>query len=147
MTDPPEPFAHPHYVLGGLRRARPPLFFGTYGAAGGMYSTAADLLKLDRGLYSDELLSESGKAHLYTSYPEYNYSGYSVWTYRYPFLDSAPLVMERRGQILSATGVLIRFLELDRTIVILSNNGGFDPDSFGDPASFKEALMMEVARD
>lgn len=147
-SDPPEPFARRIATRDGRRRAAPfPPVLATYGAAGGMYSTAEDLLKLDRGLYSDTLLSEESRELLEVSYPEYNYSGYSVWTYRYPFLDPAPLVMERRGQIGSAVGVLVRFPELDRTLVILSHNAGFDPNSFGDRNSLKEALMGEMGRE
>ncbi len=124
-----------------------PLFhIENYWAAGNMFSTAADLLILDQALHGTELLAESSKKLLYTSYPEYNYSGYSVWTYNYPFAEGSPRIMERRGGILGSNSVLVRFLDSNKTLIILSNNDQFNPDSFGDSNNLKEALIqaMEV---
>ncbi|MCS5490365.1 serine hydrolase domain-containing protein [Algoriphagus limi] len=128
----------------GVRQADPLFFIENFYAAGCMYSTAEDLLKLDQGLYSSEILSNESKELMYKSYPEYNYSGYSVWTYNYPFSDSQPRLMERRGGILGANSVLIRMLDTNKTIIILSNNNKFNPDSFGNTNSLKEALIIEV---
>jgi hypothetical protein len=111
-----------------------------------MYASANDLLKLDQGMYGNKILSNESKDLLYTSYPEYNYAGYSVWTYSYPFAPSKPKVMERRGGILGSNSVLIRMLEQNKTIIILSNNDKFNPDSFGDTKSLREALMIELAQ-
>ena len=127
-----------------IRRSDPLLFIENYYAAGCMYSTAADLLRLDHALYNNDLLSNKSKELMYTSYPEFNYSGYSVWTYNYPFSNLKSKIMERRGGILGANVVLIRFLETHRTIVILSNNNKFNSDSFGDLNSLKEALIIAV---
>ena len=98
-------------------------------------------------LVGEDLLSQASKELMYTSYPEYNYSGYSVWTYTYPFSASRPRVMERRGGILGANSVLVRLLDLNRTLVILSNNDRFDPDSFGETGNLKEALMIAMDSD
>jgi len=143
----PEDFAYAHSYNAEGKRQKDPLFFiENFYAAGCMYATAGDLLRLDQGMYNDTLLSEKSKELMYTSYPEYNYSGYSVWTYRYPFVVSQPTIMERRGGILGANSVLIRMLDSNKTIVILSNNNKFNPDSFGDKESLKEAMMIEVAQ-
>lgn len=115
-----------------------------YYAAGSMYSTAQDLLKLDQLLYDDNFLSEESKEQMFTSYPAYNYSGYGVWTYNYPFARSSPKIMERRGGIRGANSVLIRFLDTNKTIIILSKNNKFNPDSFGNIESLKESLMIEI---
>jgi CubicO group peptidase (beta-lactamase class C family) len=128
------------------RKIDPLFFIENFYAAGCMYSTAEDLLKLDQAMYGDVLLSEESKELLFKSYPEYNYSGYSVWTYNYPFAPSKPKVMERRGGILGSNSVLIRFLETNKTIIILSNNNRFNPDSFGNTESLKEALMIETSK-
>jgi D-alanyl-D-alanine carboxypeptidase len=142
----PEDFAYSFsFSEDGMRKADPLLFIENYYAAGCMYSTAEDLLKLDQALYGSDLLSENSKALMFTSYPEYNYSGYSVWTYNYPFAPSKPRVMERRGSILGANAVLLRYLELNKTIIILSNNNQFNPSSFGNTESLKEALMIAFA--
>lgn len=127
------------------RQADPMFFIENFGAAGCMYSNAADLLKLDQAMYSEQLLSEKSKQLMFTSYPEYNYTGYSVWTYNYPFSKSNPKIMERRGKILGANVVLIRLLDTNRTIVILSNNNKFDTDTFGNTQNLREALMIAVA--
>lgn len=124
-----------------------PLFYiENFYAAGCMHSTAEDLLKLDQAMYGDQLLSGKSKELMFTSYPEYNYSGYSVWTYNYSFAPSKPKVMERRGGILGANSVLIRFLDTNKTIIILSNNNRFNPDSFGNTEGLKEALMIETSK-
>ena len=143
----PEDFAYSFsYDEQGTRQQDPLFFIENFYAAGCMYATAEDLLKLDQALYASLLLSEKSKELMYTSYPEYNYSGYSVWTYNYPFVKSQPRIMERRGGILGANSVLIRMLDTNKTIIILSNNNKFNPDSFGNKEGLKEALMIEVAK-
>lgn len=128
----------------GTRLKDPKFFIENFYAAGCMYSTAADLLQLDQAMYGDLLLSLDSKEKMYTSYPEYNYTGYSVWTYTYPFSESKSKIMERRGSIEGANVVLLRILSTNRTIVILSNNNKFDSDSFGNREQLKEALLMTV---
>jgi CubicO group peptidase (beta-lactamase class C family) len=113
-------------------------------AAGNMYSTAKDLLILDQAMYDEEFLSDKMRRLMFKSYPEYNYTGYSVWTYNYPFSKNKPLIMERRGGILGSNSVLIRFLESNQTIIILSNNDQFNPDSFGNPQNLREALISTL---
>ena len=141
----PKDFAYTFsYDEAGTRDADPLLFIENYYAAGSMYSTAEDLLRLDQAMYGDILLSETSKEKMFTSYPEYNYSGYSVWTYNYPFSESQPSIMERRGGILGSNSVLIRMLDLKKTLIILSNNNRFNPDSFGNTQGLKEGLMIEL---
>ncbi|MEO1435301.1 MAG: serine hydrolase domain-containing protein [Bacteroidota bacterium] len=115
-------------------------------AAGNMYSNAHDLLIIDQAMYSDQLLSEAAKAKLQLSYPEYGYTGYSVWTYTYQFTESRPRIMERRGALGGFNVVLIRFLDRNQTLIILSNNDGFNPDSWGDEQNLREGLIMAIAR-
>ncbi len=139
----PQDFAYT-YQIDEEGNARPDhkIHIENYWAAGNMYSNAQDILKLDQALYDHHFLSESSKEKMFTSYPEYNYTGYSVWTYRYPFLDSQPLLMERRGGILGANVVLVRLLEQNKTIIILSNNNRFDTNTFGNKENLKEALII-----
>lgn len=143
----PQNFAYSFsYASEGKRQQDPLFFIENFYAAGCMYATAEDLLKLDQAMYGNQLLTEKSKELMYTSYPEYNYSGYSVWTYNYPFSEVQPKIMERRGGILGANSVLIRMLDTNKSIIILSNNNKFNPDSFGDKKSLKEALMIELAK-
>ena len=62
-----------------------------------------------------------------------------------PFAPSQPRVMERRGGVLGSNSVLIRLLDSNKTIIILSNNNKFNPDSFGNTAGLKEALLIKLA--
>jgi len=141
----PENFAYPFQVNeAGESKADPLFYIENFGAAASMFSTASDLLKLDQAMYQEDFLSENSRKLMFKSYPEYNYTGYSVWTYRYPFVDSQPLVMERRGGILGANVVLIRLLEKNQSIIILSNNNRFNPDSFGDANNLREALIRAI---
>ena len=141
----PEDFAYSFsYDQNDNRQADKLFFIENYYAAGSMYSNVKDLLKLDQAMYGNQLLSDKSKTSMYTSYPEYNYSGYSVWTYNYPFANSKPKIMERRGGILGANSVLIRMLDTNKTLIILSNNNKFNPDSFGNTKSLKEALMIKM---
>ncbi len=124
----------------------PDFHIENFGASGAMYSDAIDLLKIEQAMYGDILLNEESKNLMYTSYPEYNYTGYSVWTYNYPFANSKPKIMERRGGIMGSNSVLIRFLETNKTIIILSNNNAFNPDSFGNKDNLREALIIELGK-
>jgi CubicO group peptidase (beta-lactamase class C family) len=126
--------------------ADPEFHIENFYAAGKMFSNIHDLLKLDQAMYDTVFLPLENRKKMFTSYPEYNYSGYGVWTYRYPFVDGSPLVMERRGGILGANVVLLRLLDTRKTIIILSNNNKFQPDSFGDPHNLREALLRIWAK-
>lgn len=130
----------------GERVPDPAFYIENYYAAGCMYSDAADLLKIDQALYDAAFLKEETRKRMFRSYPEYNYTGYSVWTYNYPFLDSQPRLMERRGGILGNNCVLVRFLDSNKTLIILSNNNRFNPDTFGQTQALKEALIMAMAQ-
>lgn len=143
----PENFANGFHIEGINRTPFPKFYIENYGAAGSMFSTAKDLLKIDQAMYQDDFLSEESRKQMFTSYPEYNYSGYGVWSYRYPFLDTKPFLMERRGGIYGWNSVIVRFLESNKTIIILSNNDQFNPDSFGDLKSLKEGLIMLLGRE
>lgn len=140
----PSDFAYSYSAEGDALVQDPLFHIENYYAAGNMYSTASDLLRLDQALYSDILLSEEKKTLLSQSYPEYNYVGYSVWNYNYPFAEGQPKVMERRGGILGANVVLMRLPESNYTIIILSNNDRFNPDSFGDPENLREMLLRTL---
>lgn len=141
----PDGLVHTFQSQGAGFQPDPPLAWENYYAAGNMYATARDLLALDQALYGEILLTDQSKELLYTSYPEYNYSGYSVWTYPYPFLPNQPRLMERRGGIRGFNGVLLRVLDQNKTLIILSNNGVFNPDSFGDASNLKEAVIRAWA--
>ena len=141
----PDNFAYTYSYGNGKKPKQDPLFYiENFYAAGCMYSTTLDLLKLDQALYNNRLLNKASRALLAKSYPEYNYVGYGVWNYQYPFTASRPTIMERRGGILGANVVLVRLTDSNKTIIILSNTDQFNPDSFGDPQNLREALIRAL---
>ena len=122
-----------------------PLFYiENFYSAGSMFSTTLDLLKLDQALYSNKLLTDEGKELLAKFYPENNYAGYGVWNYDYPYAKGNPTIMERRGKILGANVVLVRLTDENYTIIILSNDDRFNPDSFGDEENLREILIRKI---
>jgi len=142
----PDRFAYT-YSYGKRQKPRQdPLFYiENFDAAGCMYSTSADLLKLDQALYTEQLLNPAAYALLAApGAPELGFASLSVWNYNYPYCSSKPFIMERRGGILGANTVIMRLPETGHTIIILSNTDRFDPDTFGNASNLREALIRAV---
>jgi CubicO group peptidase (beta-lactamase class C family)/ABC-type transport system involved in multi-copper enzyme maturation permease subunit len=103
--DGPEAFAYP-----SLEHA---------GGAGALYGSAADLYRWDRALYTEELVSQATVARIFFPHYPYdeNYTGYGwvvgEWNER-------PVVMHG-GFLDGATGMIVRFLEDDAAVIVLSN--------------------------
>jgi CubicO group peptidase (beta-lactamase class C family) len=116
-------------------------------AAGSMYSSVRDLLKLDQALYSDALLREDALNQMYHTHPELGYVAYGNWVYKYPFLPFNPTLVERRGSIQGFSGVFIRFIDDKYTLIILSNNDRFDPSTYGDRGNLKEQIIMQMGKE
>lgn len=133
------------YTYKGDKASQDPLFaIENFYAAGNMYATTNDLLALDQALYNNSLLNEDSRALLMKTLYKDNYVGYGVWNYNYPFVEEKPRVMERRGGILGANSVLVRLIDQNYTVIILSNDNRFNPDSFGDPNNLREILMRAL---
>ena len=94
----PGKFAVTYTLQNGDLKKDPNLFIENYFSAGNMYSTAQDLLKLDQALYDGTLLNSESLSRLSKSYPEFNYVGYGVWNYNYPFLESNPELWNAVGE-------------------------------------------------
>lgn len=143
----PDDFAYSHSIKKGELQEDPLFYIENFYAAGSMYATTTDLLLLDQALYSNSLLKEKSRSLLAKSYPEYNYAGYGVWNYQYPFIKEQPTIMERRGGILGANVVLVRISEQNYTLIILSNDERFNPDSFGDDKNLRELLIRALFKE
>ena len=57
---------------------------------------------------------------------------------------AAVRMIERRGNIYGFAGVFLRCPDERRTIIILANTVRFNPDTFMDPASLKEQLILAL---
>ncbi len=128
----------------GNLQSEPALQIENFGAAGAMYGTASDLLKFDQALYTTRLLQPASIDSMYVSHPELGYVAYGSWVYEYYFLPSKPKVVERRGGILGFNHAFIRMPGINRTLIMLSNNNRFNPDTFGQLDSLKDKLIKAL---
>ena len=130
----------------GQLQRDPPYSIASFGAAGAMVSTLADLLRYDRALYTNELLDARHREMLFSADGRVeNYVAYGHWVFSRP-VGTIPSVrmIERRGNIYGFAGVFLRCPDEDRTIILLANTGRFNPDTFMDPGSLKERLILSL---
>jgi D-alanyl-D-alanine carboxypeptidase len=98
-------------------------------AAGGMYSTANDILKFSNALFSGKLLKKEMLERMFTAgLDEY---GYGVWVYTdYQIGGVKYKIIKRPGRIMGANAMLFHILKANATIIILSNTNATDLDVF-----------------
>lgn len=98
-------------------------------AAGGMYSTAGDVLKFSDALFARKLLKKETLDLMFTSgLDEY---GYGVWVYNdYDINGKKFKIVKRPGSNMGAQSMLFHVLEADMTIIILTNTGTASLDVF-----------------
>jgi CubicO group peptidase (beta-lactamase class C family) len=98
-------------------------------AAGGMYSTAPDILKFSDALFEHKLLKKETLDRMFTAgLDDY---GYGVWVYNdYDINGKRFKVFKRPGSNMGAQSMLFHILEADATIIILTNTGTTSLDVF-----------------
>ncbi|HKY05516.1 MAG TPA: serine hydrolase domain-containing protein [Blastocatellia bacterium] len=105
-----------------------PVYTENWYSAGGLYSTAADLLKFANGLYGSRLLKpETLKLMLKPGLDDY---GYGLWIASIEVRGKQYRVAHRPGSIMGANTVLLRFLDEELTVIILSNTNTTNIDAF-----------------
>jgi D-alanyl-D-alanine carboxypeptidase len=105
-----------------------PVYFENWRSAGGMYSTTDDLLKFAAALYGSKLLKpETLSLMLKPGLDDY---GYGLWIASAKIGGKQYKAAHRPGSIMGANAVLLRFLNEDLTIIILSNTNATDIDAF-----------------
>ena len=106
-----------------------PLYYENMYAAGGMYSTANDVLKFSNALFGFRLLRKETLDRMFTSgLDEY---GYGVWVYNdYEIKGKKYKIVKRPGRFMGAQSMLFHILEADATIIILTNTGTTSLDVF-----------------
>ncbi|GAB2514454.1 serine hydrolase [Spirosoma aerophilum] len=95
-------------------------------AAGSMYSTVEDLYRWDQVLYTDKLLSASGKATMYTPFLDGYAYGWGVGKTKVGQVKDSLLLIEHSGGI-NGFNTIISRLPKDKQLVVLLNNTGGAP--------------------
>jgi D-alanyl-D-alanine carboxypeptidase len=115
-----------------------PVYMENWYASGAMYSTVADILKFSNALFGKKLLKQSTLNKMFVSGSgEY---GYGVWVYKdYDIHKKMYTIIKRPGSIMGAQTMLFHILEDNSTIIILSNAGTVNMDSFA--AKVAERVM------
>lgn len=105
-----------------------PVYIENWYAAGGMSSTTTDLLAFSNALHGGRLLRpDSLKALLTPGLDDY---GFGQWVFDLKVKGAPHRVAQRPGRIMGANATLLRFLDDDLTVIILSNTNQTDIDAF-----------------
>lgn len=106
-----------------------PVYDENWYAAGGLYSTADDLLAFANALYSGQLLSGVSLRRLVT--PGLDNYGFGQWVSTLKIDGRDHPFAQRPGRIMGTNTLLLRMLDDDVTIVILGNTNLVDTDKLG----------------
>ena len=105
-----------------------PVYWENFYAAGGMYSTTADLAAFAEAVYGAQLISPTSLSELLT--PGQDEYGLGLWSYSFARHGQTYRVAKRPGSIMGANSVLYRLLDQEITIVLLANTNRADLDVF-----------------
>ena len=97
----------------------PPIYTENYYAAGGLYSTADDLLKFSNALYGGRLINNSSLKSIL--HPYLTTYGFGIWVYDMKVNNQAIRIAERQGAIWGTKTRLLHILDKDITIILLTN--------------------------
>jgi CubicO group peptidase (beta-lactamase class C family)/ABC-type transport system involved in multi-copper enzyme maturation permease subunit len=154
--DPASVAGRPNAALGHVRGKDGPEAFAYpsiehAGGAGALYSSAADLYRWDRALYTQELVSQAAAERIF--YPHYPYEEDHVgYGWMIGEWDERPVAMHG-GFLDGATGMIARFPEDDAVVIVLSNTDwapvsriaeGLAAILFGDPYELPAQHTAEV---
>ena len=105
-----------------------PVYIENWFAAGGMYSTATDILKFSNALFGLKIIGRDALSQMFTAgLDEY---GYGVWVYATTIKGKKRAVVKRPGRIMGAQSMLFHLRNENVTIILLSNTDSTDLDQF-----------------
>ncbi len=114
-----------------------PAYFENWGAAGGMYSTGADLTRFGSALFDGTLLRPTSLQRLLTaSLDEY---AHGLWVAPITVRGASDRVAHRPGQVMGANTELVRYLDDGLTVILLSNTNATPMDK----VAFEIARLFE----
>lgn len=105
-----------------------PFYWENWWAAGGLVSTAPDLLKFADALYGGRLIGPGMLERMLA--PGLDDYGYGLWSYSFRRGGRTYRVAKRPGRIMGANAVLYRLFDDGTTIVLLANTNLVDLDAF-----------------
>lgn len=105
-----------------------PVYYENWWAAGGLVSSAPDLLKFADALYGGRLIGPAMLERMLA--PGLDDYGYGLWSYSFRRAGRTYRVAKRPGSIMGANAVLYRLLDDGTTIVLLANTNRADLDAF-----------------
>ena len=97
-------------------------------AAGGAYSSTADLSRFAHALYGGRLLRADALRQLLA--PGLDDYGFGLWVFDMKVKGKPHRVAQRPGRIMGANAAFLRFLDDDLTVIILANTNLTDTDEF-----------------
>ena len=97
----------------------PPIYTENYYAAGGLYSTADDLLKFSNALYGEKLVNSNSLKLIIQPY--LGTYGLGIWVYDMKINNQKVRIAERQGAIWGTKTRLLHVLGKDITIILLTN--------------------------
>lgn len=96
-----------------------PVYHENWGAAGGMYSTSADLARFSGLLFAGRLIGTESLARLLTVEKEEYAQG--LWVAPVTVRGRPDRVAHRPGQVMGANTMLLRYVDDGLTVIMLSN--------------------------
>lgn len=107
-----------------------PVRIDNYFASGAIYSTIGDMFKFDRALYTSKILSKNMVKMMLTNHPDFKNVALG-WNVRQEKNGKKKMtIAERSGKIQGYRAVWLRFVEDQRSIILLSNSDYADLKDF-----------------
>lgn len=105
-----------------------PVYIQNWYSAGAMYSTASDLNKFSKSLFSNKLLKpETLKLMINPGLDDY---GYGLWVYYLELNDKKYKVIKRPGDIMGTQSMFVYLPDELLSIIIMANTDSADLDDF-----------------
>lgn len=104
----------------------PPVRLATFGAAGALAGTAADLFRFDRALLDGRLLAPALRDSMFAASPALGFVALSVWTYGLDVGGRQARMVERQGWIGGYRALNLLAPDDDTVVIVLSNTDAAD---------------------
>jgi CubicO group peptidase (beta-lactamase class C family) len=107
-----------------------PVRIDNYSSSGAIYSTIGDMFKFDRALYEGKVLSKNMLKMMLTNHPDFKNVALGWNVYQDKSGKKKLTIAQRSGHIQGYRAVWLRFVEDQRSIILLSNSDYVDLEDF-----------------